>query len=130
MSDGDLSESVKTGSNNLVEGVGLVKHGVHHLLRSLTMWLDRHRILKWVILTPVSALIGNFSIRALTQGYIYFFGATVPINRDVKVSVFPAPIGFTLWILSTGFVLFGILSYIRFVTLRQQVDDLEKQIQS
>lgn len=128
MSDEDISENVKNGSDNILEGYNQLREGLHHLLRSLSIWVEGHPVLKWIILTPASAIIGKFGIQILTQGYVYFFGSTVPISRDVKVEVFPAPIGFTLWILLSAFVLLALLVYFRFVTLRQRIDELETQI--
>jgi hypothetical protein len=129
MSDDELSESVEAGSNNIVEGVNQLKQGLQYLSRSLGIWLNRHPFLKWLIVPTVSALIGGFTLRILARGHEFFFGAVAPISRDVKVTVFPAPVGFTLWILSTAFILFAILGYFRFVILRQQIEDLESQIQ-
>ncbi|MDR5672468.1 hypothetical protein RH858_04800, partial [Halalkaliarchaeum sp. AArc-GB] len=121
--------NIKKGSDNLIEAFTRLREGVHYLSRSLSIWFDRHPVLKWIILAPASAIIGGLGIRLLTGVYVYFFGATVPISRDVKVEVFPAPIGFTLWVLLFAFVLFVLLAYFRFVTLRQRLDELEKQTQ-
>lgn len=129
MSDTDFSETVKEGSNNIIEGLSRLKEGIHHFSRSLSIWFSSHRLLKYLILAPVSAVIGSFGIQMLTQIYAYFFSVTVPISRDIEVSVFPAPIGFTLWVLLTGFILAAILVSIRFVKLRQRIDELEEQIQ-
>lgn len=130
MSNDDVTDDLRKGSDNILKGVGRLRVGFSHFSRSLSIWFNNHPGLKWIILAPVSAIVGNIGIRLLTGVYIYFFGATVPISRDVEVEVFPAPIGFTLWILLWGFILFALLTYFRFVTLRQRIEDLEQQIQS
>ena len=87
MSDDDLSESVERGSNNMIEGVSKLRAGGHHFFRSLSIWFERHPILKWILIAPLSAVVGNYGIQILTWIYAYFFGATVSISRDAMVEV-------------------------------------------
>ena len=129
MSDGDLIGNIEEGSNNIIEGISRLREGLQHYSRSLSIWFEAHPLLKFVIGAPVSAIVGTIGLQILTWGYAYFFGATVPVSRDLKVEVFPAPVGFTLWVLLTCFVLFALLSYFRFVILRQRINQLENQIQ-
>lgn len=129
MTDEDVSESVKKGSNNLIEASRRFINGIYYISCSVSIWFDHHPKLKWVILAPLSAGIGRIGIEIISWFHIYFFGAIVPMERDVTVAVFPAPIGLTLWVLSVFFILYVLASYFRFVTLRQRLDKLETQIE-
>jgi len=72
MSDADFSETVKKGSNNMIEGLSQLKEGLHHFSRSLSIWFERHSFFKFIILAPISAVIGKFGIQILSQIYVYF----------------------------------------------------------
>ena len=127
MSDGDSMDNLKQGSDDIVNGFQQLTGGTKQVTLSIASWFDAHPILKWVIITPISALIGNFAIRLLSASHAYFYGATVPINRDVKLEAFPLPVGFSLWLLTFAFVLLTISMYFRTVTLRQRIEELEKK---
>jgi predicted lysophospholipase L1 biosynthesis ABC-type transport system permease subunit len=129
MADENFSETVEKSSDNLIEASRRFRSGLHYMSRSLSIWFDDHSKLKWIILTLLSSIIGRVAIEMISWFHIYFFGAIVPIQRDVTVSVFPAPIGFTLWVLSVLFILYVLASYFRFVALRQRLDELETQIE-
>jgi len=129
MNKGKPENELKKGSNSIANGVYNIRDGIVYLFGYFRDWLQNHPILKWVVLTPLSAGFGSLVIRLLNSTYVYFFGENVAISRDVEVEVFPAPIGFTLWLLLTITILITVTSYIKFVSLRQRIDELEKQIQ-
>jgi hypothetical protein len=126
MSDDDPSESIKKGSNSVIAGFYHLKEGLNHYVSSLGSWFEQHPWIKNGIMLVVSATVGPVLLRVLTQIQIYLFGAVVPISRDVRVEIFPAPIGFTLWIFSIGFILLSLQAYFRFVSFRQRIEALEK----
>lgn len=128
MSDDNEPESIKKGSDNIVEGVNTLATGLNQVIGWLASWFNDHPLLKFIILAPLSGVIGHFGVRILSIAHIYFFGRIVPVGRDVKVQVFPAPVGFTLWILSTALILFVLLVYFRFVTLCRRIEDLERHM--
>ena len=128
MSDDELSENVKKGSNSVIVGFCHLKEGLNHYVSSLSIWFEQHPWIKNGIMIGVSAIVGPILLRILTQIQIFLFGAVVPISRDVRVEIFPAPVGFTLWILSIGFVLLSLQAYFRFVSLRQRIEELERNV--
>jgi len=128
MSDDSLSENFEKGSNSVVEGLYHLKEGLNHYESSLNIWFEQHPWIKNGILLVVSAIVGPVLVQILTRIQIYLFGAVVPISRDVRVETFPAPIGFTLWILSIGFVLLSLQAYFRFVSMRQRIEEIEKNL--
>lgn len=125
MSDDEVSENVKKGSNSVIEGFYHLKQGVDHYVRSLSIWFEQHPWIKNGIMIVVSVIVGPVLLRILNQIQVYLFGAVVPIGRDISVEIFPVPIGFTLWILSVSFILITLQAYFRFVSLRQRVEELE-----
>jgi len=130
MSEDDVSENVKKGSDNIVEGLSRLRDGLTQYYHSLSTSLENHPIIKFIVFAPVSAGIASLGLQAVNWISVYFFGATGIVSRDLRVQTFPAPIGFTLWVLLTLFVLFVILVYLRLVTLRQRIDSLEEQVQN
>jgi len=129
MPDEDFSESVKKGSDDLIEASRRIGSGIRYIFQSVSIWFDHHPKLNWIILAPLSAGIGRVAIEIISWFHIYFFGAIVPIQRDIAVAVFPAPIGFTLGVLSVFFILYVLVSYFKFIALRQRIDELETQIE-
>lgn len=129
MTDEEFSENVEKGSDNLIEAFRRFRYGLYHISRSVTIWFDHHPLLKWVILALLSTGTGIVAVEIISKLHSYFFGAIVPIQRDATVSVFPAPIGFTLWLFSVLFILYVLASYFRFVALRQRIDELEERVE-
>ena len=127
MSDDDSMNSLRQGSDDVIDGFRQLASGSKQISASIASWFDAHPILKWVIITPVSAFVGNLAIQLISAVHAYFYRATVPISRDIKLEVFPLPVGFSLWILTVAFVLLSISVYFRIVTLRQRIEDLEKK---
>lgn len=76
----------------------------------------------------ISTAISPVLLQILTRVQTYLFGAVVAVSRDISVEIFPAPVGFTLWILSIGFIALGLQSYIKFVSLRQRIEELEDHL--
>lgn len=128
MPDEDMSKNLKKGSNSVLEGLNHLKEGLNHYRNSLAIWFEQHWLIKNGILFLVSAMVGPILVQLINRIQIYFFGAVVPISRDVQVEIFPVPIGFTLWIFSIAFVLLSLQAYFRFVSLRQRIEELENNI--
>jgi len=124
----DLSESIKEGSNSVIEGFNHLKEGLNHYRDSLSIWFEQHWLIKNGILLLISAMVGPILVQLINRIQIYFFGAVVPINRDIQVEIFPVPIGFTLWIFSIVFILLSLRAYFRFISLRQRIEEIEKNI--
>ena len=130
MSDDDLSENLRQGSDNIVEGVRNLKDGIQQYTHSLSIWFGQHPLIKNAIILLISVVVSPILAQMLTQVHLYLFGAIVPISRDVKVEAFPAPIGFTLWVLSFVFILFILQAYFKFISLRQRIENIESKIKN
>ena len=128
MSDDEFSENVKKGSDSVREGFYHLKEGLNHYVSSLGVWFEQHPWIKNGILLVISAIVGPVFVQILSQMQIYLFGAIVPISRDVRVEIFPAPIGVTLWILSISFVLLSLQAYFRFISFRNRIEELENHL--
>lgn len=128
MSDENQPDHFKRGSDNIYGGTRQLTKGLAQTSLWIGNWLNGHPILKFAVLAPVSTILGAVVIGILTSAHTYFFGAVGVISRDLKVQVFPAPVGFSLWILSITFAFFALLAYFRFVTLRQRITDLERMV--
>ena len=105
-----------------------MKEGLNHYVSSLGVWFEQHPWIKNGILLVISAIVGPVFVQILSQMQIYLFGAIVPISRDVRVEIFPAPIGVTLWILSISFVLLSLQAYFRFISFRNRIEELENHL--
>ena len=128
MSDTDPSENVKKGSDNIIQSLNLLKQGLQHYILSIKASAKQHPIIASFILAPITTVAGGAIIKGLNSIYTYFFGATVAVSRDIAVKVFPAPVGFTLWILLTGFLLHSLLSYFRLKELDQKIKQIEQEV--
>ena len=83
MPDEDSRNSLKQGSDDVINGFRQLASGSKQISISVASWFDSHPILKWIIITPVSAFVGNLAIQLISAVHAYFYQATVPISRDV-----------------------------------------------
>ena len=125
MASDDQEDSLREGSEDILQGVTHLSKGVRQVSRSISGWFDRHPYLKYLLLTTVSIAITPLILQvgAFLEGLI--FSRTLPISRDVSVEVFPIPIGFSLWLVSGAFVFLFLFTYFRLVGLQMRVEELE-----
>lgn len=128
MSKGDISQNLQKAGDDFVEGARRFRDSLAYLTESISLFLDNHRLLKAAILLPVSAALGGAALHGIARVHLFLFGAIVPVSRDIEVTVFPAPIGTTLWILTVSIILLTLYLIIRLVTLRQRIEDLEDKV--
>lgn len=121
------SETLRTGSDNVVGGVSKLGTGVQQVGLSAWQWLDRHPIIKWVVSVAVGLVVSQAMLQAAGWLYAYFFGRMVPIGGDVSVTTTPLPLGLSVNVLFFLWVSTVWVATVRIVRLRQRVEQLEEE---
>jgi hypothetical protein len=125
MKDSNEAAEIEQASDDILEGFQKLSDGVSGLVVFLVDWTKRHPVLKWLVLAPVSTVIGGFILFILEKFYSYFFGQNVPIGNDIEVETFPLPIGLTLWLLTTVIILQLLVISLKFVSIRKNIESIE-----
>lgn len=123
--DTPTTERLRKGSDELTEGLAKTTSGISRIILSLWDRLEGHPVLKTIIVASGSAVIGKTVWSVLGAAHTFFFGETAVISRDVSVQTFPAPLGFSVLVISVALVAVIIAGYLRFVSLRQRIEQLE-----
>lgn len=130
MSDDDPSKDLKEGSDRLVDGVEEIGAAMGHFSRSISVWFNQHPVIRFVVLAPVSAVVGWALIQVVEFVQNLFYGRTAPIGRDIQLGTFPIPVGLSLWLLTILMVFVIFVGYFRFVSMRQKIERMEEKLEA
>lgn len=119
------SKHLKAASDSFRNGITGVFSGLVHLLRGFREWLNTHPLLGLLILAPISAIIADWIFRTIGAFYTLFYGKTAVISNDLLLTTLPIPVGLSIYILFTLWLLTTVFAYLRLSDLRERVEELE-----
>jgi hypothetical protein len=116
---------IKATSDSLRDGVAEILSAFIYAIRGFWEWSDNHPFLRLLILAPVSAIVSSAVFRVLGSLYSLFYGSAVPISSDIMLQTLPLPVGLSIYLLFTLWLLTTVTAYLRLVELRERVDEIE-----
>ena len=128
MADSDenpSSEPLKDASDSFLEGISGVLSGFVYLIRAFWVWTEDHPFLRLIILAPVSAFVSKAIFNLIGRIHSSFYGQAVPIQSDIMLQTLPLPVGLSIYLLFTLWLLTTVTAYIRIAELRERVDAIE-----
>lgn len=116
---------MKKASDSLREGVSGILTASIYAVRGFWERLDNHPILRWVVLATAGAIVSKAIFNAVGFLSTFFYGSTVPISNDIMLQTLPLPVGLSIYLLFTLWLLTTVSAYLRLAELRERIDDLE-----
>lgn len=123
----ESEEYLRIASDSMRDAVPELGRAVKYTVKGFRIRSREHPVLRGMVVALISSIFVKFAFRVFGVFYTTFYGNNVVVSTDLRVQTLPFPIGLSIYLLFTLWLLTTFSVYLRLADMREKIEQLESE---